>query len=131
MACDGDCQDVIGYYYLNLTSYRIGTIDDPADDKFERVKAIPAVYLGMIGVHSDCQRIGIGKLLMRDAMFRTIQIAELAGTYGLTLDALDQTLADYYSQFGFQVFKDPNKEKDGIEMFLPLKTIQAAIASWT
>jgi hypothetical protein len=49
----------------------------------------------------------------------------------LTLDALDQTLADYYSQFGFQVFKDPNKEKDGIEMFLPLKTIQAAIASWT
>jgi GNAT superfamily N-acetyltransferase len=122
--------DVLGYYYLNLTSYQIGKIDEKSDGKFARVAAIPAVYLGMIGVHSGFQKSGIGKKLMHDAMLRTIQIADNAGTYGLTLDALDENLVEYYSQFGFQVFRDPDKEKDGIEMYLPLKTIQSAIASW-
>jgi len=128
VACNGDSLDVLGYYYLNLTSYKIGRLDDKADEKFKRVDAVPAVYLGMIGVRTDCQGLGIGKLLMRDAMLRTVQIAELAGTYALALDALDDKLVAYYSQFGFQTFKDPEKEKGGIEMFLPLKTIQAAIS---
>jgi ribosomal protein S18 acetylase RimI-like enzyme len=128
VACAGNALDVLGYYYLNLTSYKIGRLDDKADEKFQRVDAVPAVYLGMIGVHTDCQGLGIGKLLMRDAMLRTVQIAELAGTYALALDALDDKLVAYYSQFGFQTFKDPEKEKGGIEMFLPIKTIQAAIS---
>jgi ribosomal protein S18 acetylase RimI-like enzyme len=126
VACEGESLDVIGYYYLCLTSYKIGTVDDNADAKFRRVEAVPAVYLGMIGVHSDCQRIGIGKKLMRDAMLRTVQIAENAGTYALALDALDANLVTYYrDQFGFQSFK----EGCGLEMYLPLKTIQAALAS--
>jgi ribosomal protein S18 acetylase RimI-like enzyme len=127
VACDGDGLDILGYYYLNLTSYQIGRIDDNADGKFKRVDAVPAVYLGMIGVHNDCQGIGIGKMLMRDAMLRTVQIAENAGTYGLTLDALDDNLVGYYSQFGFQAFRDLDKERDGIEMCLPLRTIQVAV----
>lgn len=125
VAVCGDCPDILGYYYLNLTSYKIGLIDDKADEKFGRVQAVPAVYLGMIGVHSDCQGMGIGKLLMRDAMLRTLQIAEHAGTYALALDALDAGLVAYYRQFGFQSFKET--EKDGLEMFLPLKTIQTAV----
>jgi ribosomal protein S18 acetylase RimI-like enzyme len=104
-------------------SYQLGKLDDRADKKFERVDAVPSVYLGMIGVHSDCARMGIGKLLMEDAMVRVASIADLAGTYALTLDALDEQLVVYYRQFGFESFKGGN----GLEMFLPLLTIQAAL----
>lgn len=124
VACDGDSLDVIGYYYLCLTSYEVGQLDDIAEKKFNRVDAVPAVYLGMIGVHSEVSRQGIGKILMRDAMLRVVSIAELAGTYALALDALDETLVVYYrEQFGFQSFKNGN----GLEMFLPLLTIKSAL----
>ena len=124
VACEEGSLDVLGYHYLSLTSYKVGRLDDSADKKFERVDAVPAVYLGMIGVHDHVVRQGIGKLLMRDAMLRVVSIADLAGTYALTLDALDEELVAYYrDQFGFQSFKAGS----GLEMFLPLLTIKAAL----
>jgi GNAT superfamily N-acetyltransferase len=124
VACDRDSVDVLGYYYLSLTSYTVGRLDDRADAKFARVDAVPAVYLGMIGVHNQLARRGIGKLLMRDAMLQVVRIADLAGTYALTLDALDEELMVYYrDQFGFQSFK----EGSGLEMYLPLRTIKTAL----
>ena len=123
VACEGESLDVLGFYYLCLSSYELGEMDQTADEKFKRVKAVPAVYLGMIAAHTDHPRQGIGRLLMKDAIQRTLNIAENAGTYALALDALDESLVTYYQeQFGFLKFKD-----GGLEMFLPLKTIQESI----
>jgi hypothetical protein len=57
---------------------------------------------------------------MEDAMVRVASIADLAGTYALTLDALDEGLVAYYRQFGFESFK----EGTGLEMYLPLLRIK-------
>jgi GNAT superfamily N-acetyltransferase len=119
VACEGNSVEVIGFYYLCLTSYQWDVVDSKAAEKFERVEAVPAVYLGMIAAHTDYAKQGIGKLLMGDAIKRTLAIADNAGTYALALDALDESLVAYYeSQFGFQRFKD-----GGLEMFLPLATM--------
>jgi ribosomal protein S18 acetylase RimI-like enzyme len=128
VACFEGSQEVMGYYFLALTSYQIGEqlLDDKADAKFEgsKSKAVPAVYLGMIGVHTDFRRGGIGKLLMLDAMQRTAKIAQQAGLYALTLDAIDEELIGYYrDNFGFQTFKEG---ATGLEMFLPIQTIMKA-----
>lgn len=123
VACDGDSPDIIGFYYLCLSSVGLGEIDDKSDDKFGRVEAVPVVYLGMIAVHTDWQSCGIGKMLMAHALGITAEIADRAGTYALTLDALDEKLVEYYSQFGFQTFK---KAATGLEMFLPIGTILQA-----
>jgi GNAT superfamily N-acetyltransferase len=124
VACEGDSTDVLGFYYLCLSSYELGEIDETADDKFQRVQAVPAVYLGMIGVHAEHAKMGVGKILMKDALMRTLTIAENAGTYALALDALDESLVAYYQEhFGFQGFR-----AGGLEMFLPLKTIQLAVS---
>jgi hypothetical protein len=56
----------------------------------------------------------------------TTEIADRAGTYALTLDALNEKLVEYYKKFDFQTFK---QGETGLEMFLPLKSIQAAIAA--
>ena len=137
VACIEGSQEVIGYYHLSLSSYKIREsveesvqkplhLDAASDAKFERVGTVPAVYLGMIGVHSEYQNKGIGKLLMMDAIQRTAKIAEHAGLYALTLDALDEGIASYYrDHFDFQNFKEGEK---GLEMFLPIKTIFRAIS---
>jgi ribosomal protein S18 acetylase RimI-like enzyme len=124
VACDGESHDIVGFFYLCLTSYELGEIDDKADKKFGYVAAVPAVYLGMIAVHNDYAGCGLGKMLMAHAMQITAEIAERAGTYALTLDALDERLVEYYKKFDFQTFK---QGKNGLEMFLPVRTIIAAL----
>jgi GNAT superfamily N-acetyltransferase len=133
VACSGDSPEVLGYYYLALTSYKIGDsdnrLDDRSDVKFDRSKAVPAVYLGMIGVHTDYQGKGIGSLLMMDAIQRTAKISQHAGLYALALDAVDEAVAAYYSgKFGFKSFKGSTT---GLEMFLPILEILAALPRGT
>ena len=133
VACYDKSNDVIGYYYLALTSYKFAQnvgqatpLDERSYSKFRRVESVPAVYLGMIGVHSDLQRRGIGGLLMMDAIQRTAKIAQHAGLYALTLDALDEGVAAYYREkFEFQAFKEGT---NGLEMFLPIRSIMAALS---
>lgn len=79
----------------------------------------------MIGVHRDHDKQGIGRLLMLDAFNRTLVIAENAGTYGLTLDAVDEDVAGYYeAKYDFERFAD-----GGLEMFLPLGTMREALTA--
>jgi GNAT superfamily N-acetyltransferase len=123
VACEGERNDVLGFYYLCLTAYDLDKAGREIGDRKAKVlDAMSAVYLGMIGVHTDHMKEGIGKALMRDAFQRVLTIAQNAGTYALTLDAVDEAAATYYSdKFGFQRFSD-----GGLEMFLPLGTIMDA-----
>ncbi len=128
VACFEGSKEVLGYYYLALTFYLISEhhLDDKAVGKFEGSisKAVPAVYLGMIGVHTEYQGKGIGYLMMMDAIQRTAKIARHAGLYALTLDAINEGVADYYTKFGFERFKAGTT---GLEMFLSIRTILSAL----
>ena len=67
---------------------------------------------------------GLGAVLMAHAIGTTSEIAERAGTYALTLDALNEKLVEYYKEFGFQTFK---QSKTGLEMFMPIQTLMRAV----
>lgn len=58
---------------------------------------------------------------MTDALARVAAIAHNAGTYALTLDAIDQDAAGYYEgKFDFRRFTP-----GGLKMFLAVPTILA------
>lgn len=129
VALDGDSQNLVGFYYLCLTSITIGvedgpSLDDASESKFSRVHAVPAVYLGMIASKEEYRGSGLGAVLMAHAIGTTSEIAERAGTYALTLDALNEKLVEYYKEFGFQTFK---QSKTGLEMFMPIQTLMRAV----
>lgn len=112
---------IVGYYYLCLSSVAPEAVDRALEGHFLHVDAIPTVYMGMIGVDARLERRGIGKKLMAHALARVSRIAESAGTFALTLDALDEEVAGYYEgQFDFERF-----EPGGLKMFLPIGTIMA------
>ena len=113
-----DSMDVIGFYYLTATSIEHDAVDQRTTDQFVHLSKIPAIYLGMIGVHTPLCRRGIGALLLADAFRRVIQISKLAGVWALTLDAIDEEAAGYYERFDFQRF-----EEGELQMFLPMGTI--------
>ncbi len=111
---------VVGFYYLTTTSWEHEDVGRSVGDRFLMLDKIPAVYLGMLGVHSSADRQGIGTVLMLDAFRRVLAIAENAGVWALTLDAVDEDAARYYERFDFERITP-----GGLEMFLALGTIKA------
>lgn len=127
VAAEQDTNRVLGFYTLSLMSLRP---EDSTPEEAQRKYgswAIPLVYLGQIGVHEEFQKgRGIGSALMLHAFERTAEIANLAGTYGLALDAIDEERASWYEKRSFERY---GSEKDGrVKMACPLTIIQKVLA---
>lgn len=117
---------VVGFYTLSLTSLNPNdTTPEEAEEKFGSW-AIPLVYLGQIGVQQEFQKGGrIGSAMMLHAFEQTLKIAELAGTYGMMLDAANEEVASWYEDWDFFRF---DTESDGrIKMICSLTKIRAAL----
>lgn len=111
--------EVFGFYYLTTTSWEHEQVNRAVADQFAMLDKIPAVYLGMLGVHTPADRQGIGAALLVDAFKRALTIADNAGVWALTLDATDEAAAAYYERFDFERITP-----GGLEMFLPIGTIR-------
>ncbi len=126
----------VGYYYLVASSRNPNDMSPEAKEKFGRVNAAPCIYLGMLGVDKNYRKKNLGRILMMDAMQKTLEVANLIGIYALVLDALDDNLVIYYEKLGFKRFfsyaqsqKQP-EEQTNIDrsMFLPLTTIRETLS---
>ena len=128
VASEVGSKEVLGFYTLSLTSLKPeDTSPEEATKKFGSW-AIPLVYLGQIGVHQPYQRgYGIGSAMMLHAFEQCTKIADIAGTYGLMLDAANEDVAGWYEGLSFFRF---DQESDGrIKMICPLGRIRSALAA--
>jgi GNAT superfamily N-acetyltransferase len=116
--------ELVGFYWLVAQSRPLGSISAEDVEKLDRIEFAPCIYLGMIGTLQTLQGNGIGKAMMLHAFDKTAEIAEHAGVYALTLEAINDEKAATYRRWGFTTFAD-----GGMRMFIPLATIQAALAA--
>jgi len=93
-------QTVVGYYAL-----AVGSVEQ--EHAPERVKkglarhSIPIMLLARLAVDRHWQKQGIGAALLRDAMLRTLQAAEIAGIRALVVHAKDEGARIFYEHFDF------------------------------
>jgi len=113
---------VIGFFSLNLCQIKSESLSPPEPKKLPR--DVSGIRLGRLAVAKTYQRQGIGKILLVAAMGKFIEIFNAAGGIGLFVDAKDQEARRYYEQFGFVAL--PSNE---LELFLPVRTIQEALAT--
>ena len=91
---------VVGYY--SLAAGQVEYADAP-----ERLRKglarhpVPIMLLARLAVHKDWQGKGICRALLRDAVLRTIQAADIAGIRALAVHAKDDRARQYYEQFDF------------------------------
>jgi GNAT superfamily N-acetyltransferase len=76
---------------------------------------IPLMVLTRLAVDHREQGQGLGKALLKDAILRTIQAAEIAGLKLLLGHAKDEAAADFYRKHGFEPVVD-----DPLKLFLPV-----------
>lgn len=62
---------------------------------------IPLMVLARLAVASDWQGRGVGAALLRDAVLRTLQAADIAGLRALAVHAKDDAARAFYERFGF------------------------------
>ena len=65
-----------------------------------------------------------GPALLREAMQRTLQAAEIAGLRALIVHAIDDDAVGFYARYGFQVSPTGTRT-----MFLPIETLRQAVGS--
>jgi GNAT superfamily N-acetyltransferase len=112
---------ILGFFSLNLCQIKSENLSATEAKRLPR--DVSGVRLGRLAVSQKHQRQGLGKILVVAAMGKFLEIFHTAGGIGLFVDAKDANARRYYEQFGFVSL--PSSE---LELFLPVKTIQAALA---
>jgi GNAT superfamily N-acetyltransferase len=109
---------VIGYYSL-----AVGQIEySDAPERLQKGLArhpIPIMLLARLAVDKDWQKRGVGRALLRDAVLRTVQAAEIAGIRALAVHAKDEQARRYYEQFDFEA-----SPADPLHMLVLLKDMR-------
>ena len=94
-------QQVVGYF--SLTVGQIDTLDAP-----DRVRKgmggypIPVVILARLAVARQTHGQGVGIGLLKDAIRRTLAVAEQAGVRALLTHPIDDEATHFYQRFGFE-----------------------------
>jgi predicted GNAT family N-acyltransferase len=108
---------VIGYYTLSTLSIELNQLPDNLARKLPK-HPVPAALIGRLAISSAAQGQGVGKLLLADAIKRTLAVSDQIAIYAMVVDAISDNAKEFYEQFGFTRLSD-----DSPRLFLPLKSI--------
>ncbi len=92
-------QRVIAYYCL--TAGAVANIKAPGRVRRNMPDPIPVIIIGRLAIDRSCQGKGFGRALVRDAVLRTIQAAEIMGIRAILVHALSEQAKQFYEKCGF------------------------------
>jgi GNAT superfamily N-acetyltransferase len=115
--------EVAGYYMLVVGQVEYGD----APERLTKGLAhhpVPIMLLARLAVATSWQGKGFGSGLLKDAMLRTLQAADIAGIRAFGVHAKDDAAKSFYERFDF--VPSPT---DSYHLFRLLKDIRAALKS--
>jgi GNAT superfamily N-acetyltransferase len=83
---------------------------------------VPIVLLARLAVDRGWQNQGVGRALLKDAMLRTLQAADIAGIRALAVHAKDEAARHFYEHFDF--VPSPS---DPMHLFVLLKDVRRIV----
>jgi ribosomal protein S18 acetylase RimI-like enzyme len=97
VVCAG--RQVVGYYALAAGAVAHG--DAPGRVKRNMPNPVPVMVIGRLAIDRRFQGRGIGAALVRDAVLRTVQAADLAGIRAILVHAINESAKRFYEKLGF------------------------------
>ena len=115
-----DDDAIVGFYTLVVGE--IGFDDAPERlTKGLARHAVPLMLLARLGVSVDWQGRGVGAGLLKDAMLRTVNAADIAGIRAFAVHAKDERAQAFYRHFDFVA-----SPTDPLHMFVLVKDLRRA-----
>ena len=110
---------VVGYYTLAAGSVRR---DDapPRVIKGQANHPLPVILLARLAVDRTEQGKGLGAALLKDALLRSAQAADIVGCRAVLVQAKDQQAQAFYRKYGFEP-----SPVDELHLYLLMKDIKA------
>jgi GNAT superfamily N-acetyltransferase len=62
---------------------------------------VPVMLIGRLAIDSRFQGRGLGADLLRDAVLRTLQAADIAGIRAILVSAISENAKKFYERYGF------------------------------
>ncbi len=118
------CHDdvVVGFYSL-----AVGSVDPEAAPsrvmKGLTRHPVPVMILARLAVDKEHQRTGLGQALLKDALLRTAQAADIAGIRCLLVHAKDDAARQWYESWEFEP-----SPTDPYHLFLMLKDLKGILS---
>ena len=114
---------IVGYYSLAYGSLLGEEAPQSVKSGLSR-HPIPVILLPRLAVDLREQGLGLGGALLKDALLRTIQAAEIAGLRAMLVHAKDDSAKSFYEKFGFEP-----SPIDAYHLFLRVSDILASLKS--
>ncbi|ADK85914.1 GCN5-related N-acetyltransferase [Desulfarculus baarsii DSM 2075] len=111
---------VVGYYSLCVGSVGFDEAPHRVVKGLARHR-VPVMLLARLGVDQRFQRQGLGRALLKDAILRTMQAADIAGIRALLAHAKDEHARQWYLSWDFEP-----SPTDPFHLFLLIKDMRAA-----
>ena len=107
---------MLGYYTLSTLSIDLSVLPDRIAKKLPR-HPIPAALIGRLTVDIYTQGKGIGKMLLSNAIRRTLAVSDDIAIYAIVVDAINAEAESFYKLYEFS-----RLAHTGSRLFLPLKS---------
>lgn len=116
MVPEDEPKRIAGYYSLSSAAIALDELPDDVVKRMPRYPAVPAVLIGRLA--RDVNFPGVGKLLLLDALARSLRHTDEVASAVVLVDAKNEQARQFYSRYGFcEVAGIPNR------MFLPMNTV--------
>ena len=113
---------VIGYYAL--ASGSVERLAAPGTIARNMPDPIPVAVLGRLAVDKKYQHQRLGSALLKDAMLRTLTVAQNVGVRALLVHAISEDAKRFYLNYGFQ-----ESLIDPMTLFLSMRQLRALFQS--
>ena len=113
----------MGFYSLTVGSAKPATAA-PRVVKGIPQHPVPVMILARLAVDLGHQGVGLGKALLKDALKRTAQAADIAGIRALLVHAKDDTAREWHLNWEFEP-----SASDPFHLFLLMKDLKAVVGT--
>jgi ribosomal protein S18 acetylase RimI-like enzyme len=99
-----DEHGVVGFYSLSSFTLAIENLPQDIGRKLPRYDAIPAALIGRLARDQRARGLGLGELLLADAVRRILSASQSLAVLAIMVDAKDDHAIAFYENFGFRRF---------------------------
>jgi GNAT superfamily N-acetyltransferase len=111
---------VVAYYSLATGSVARSAL--PKRPQRNAPDPVPVMIVSRLAVAGRCRGQGLGGGMLRDALRRVLQAAEVVGCRAVLVRAIDDEAASFYAGYGFAELPGGSRR-----MVLPIETLQKGL----
>jgi GNAT superfamily N-acetyltransferase len=122
VVCAGSGKRVVAYYCLAAGAVAHAGVAGRV--RRNMPDPIPVMVIGRLAVDQSFQGHGLGRAMLRDAILRTIQAADIAGIRAILVHAISEEARQFYERCGFH-----SSPIDPMTLMITLAEAQSALGS--